>query len=120
MTYPRTDILAVFEQRFVSGESEHDMLHVDGQWKVSVPHEESGPCYTYDPPNESDPGLMVSIFMRLKTKDWNSDLRIFLHEKNRFFYSIKSAPKTMYLDPKSWKQANTGHPRAIGKNKIVK
>ena len=115
MVYPRTDILETFQQRFVSMESTIDMLHLDKEWTVFVPHENSGPCYTYDPPSESDPGLSVSILMRLKTDDWDSDLRIFLHEKNKFFYSIKPAPNIKYLDPKSWNQANIRHLRAIGK-----
>ena len=39
-----------------------DVLHEDRYWKRFVPHEKSGPCETYDPPSESDPGYEISMY----------------------------------------------------------
>ena len=94
----RTDYLTVFEQRFVKDQTESDILRNDKYWTKSIPHEYSGPCETYDPPMQSDPGYEISMFLTLKELDTNLD--IFLHEKNKFFYSknLMSSKFTKYLD----------------------
>ena len=120
MSYKRTDYLFVFEQRFVKDKSEHEMLHDDRYWTQSIPHEKSGPCETYNPPFESDPGHEISIFMVLNSTDIDPDLDIFLHRRNKFFYSKKSTYNTKYLDQQEFKQLKSNtildlqHPRVIG------
>ena len=113
-TYNRTDFLSLFEQRFVSGQDKKDVLHDDRYWKRSVPHENSGPCETYDPPFESDPGYAISMFIRLKSDDWDPNLEIILHEKNSFFYSRSPTYMMIYLDAEQLRATNLSHPRAVG------
>ena len=110
----RTDYLTVFEQRFVKDQTESDILRNDKYWTKSIPHEKSGPCETYDPPMQSDPGYEISMFLTLKDLDTNLD--IFLHEKNRFFYSknVMSSKFTKFLDLEEVKKTNNDHTRIIG------
>ena len=115
MTYEKTEFLSTFEQRFMSGQSEYEMLRDEKQWSQFVPHENSGPCYTYDPPFESDPGYEISIYMRMNSTDWEPNLQIFLHQKNKFFYSTKPNYNIIYLDPETLRKTEDSHPRAIGK-----
>ena len=81
----RTDYLTFFEQRFVKDQPNNEILHNDQYWTKSIPHERSGPCETYNPPLPSDPGYESSMFFTLKA--WDANLEIFLHERNKFFYS---------------------------------
>ena len=111
MTYNRTAFLAIFEQRFVTDESEREMLHDNKNWKKFIPHEKSGSCETYDPPFESDPGYEISMYLRLVSADWDPDLQIFLHKKDKFFYSKKPVYNTKLLD---LTKIDHSHPRAIG------
>ena len=67
MTYDKRAFLSLLEQRFAFGQHEVDMLKDDKNWKQSVPHENSGPCYTYDPPFESDPGYDISMYIRMNS-----------------------------------------------------
>ena len=110
----RTDYLAVFEQRFVKDQPENDILHNDKYWTKSIPHENSGPCETYDPPMPSDPGYEISMFLTLKHLDTKLD--IFLHEKNKFFYSknLMSSKFTKFLDLEEVEKTNNEHTRIIG------
>ena len=110
----RTDYLTVFEQRFVKDQPENDILRHDTYWKKLIPHENSGPCETYDPPMLSDPGYEISMFLTLK--DWDTNLDIFLHEKDRFYYSknLMSSKFTKFLDLEEVKKANNEHTRIIG------
>ena len=113
-TYKRTDFLSLFEQRFVSGQDKKDVLHDDRYWKRFVPNENSGPCETYDPPFESDPGYAISMFIRFKSGDWDPNLEIILHEKDNFFYSTSPTYMMVYLDSKRLRATNLSHPRAVG------
>ena len=61
-TYNRTSFLFLLEQSFVTDQPAKDVLHEDRYWKRFVPHEKSGPCETYDPPSESDPGYEISMY----------------------------------------------------------
>ena len=110
----RTDYLTVFEQRFVKDQPENDILRNDKYWTKSIPHEYSGPCETYDPPMQSDPGYEISMFLTLKDLDTNLD--IFLHEKDKFFYSknLMSSKFTKFLDLEEVKKTNNDHTRIIG------
>ena len=85
-TYQNADFLFSLQQRFKEGETEIEMLNQTDLWSFSIPHEDSGPCYTYNPPYESDPGYPNSIFLVLSFEDWLEDLDIFLHEKGKFFF----------------------------------
>ena len=119
MSNKRTDILATFQQRFASGQSEHQMLLDDAHWKESIPHEFCGPCYTYDPPYDSDPGYQISMYMTMKLgDDWDSNLQIFLHNKNKFFYSTTPTYNTFILGINLLNESGVDHPRVIGKKPI--
>ena len=97
MTFNRTDYLTSFEQRFAKDQPNNEILHNDQYWTKSIPHERSGPCETYNPPLPSDPGYESSMFFTLKAWD---KLEIFVHERNKFFYSdnLISSSSTKRLD----------------------
>ena len=89
---PKTDFLSHFKQRFtVSNGSLLDILSDETLWTKSIPHEESGPCYTYDPPAMSDPGWYYGMNI-FPTGDWEDGLEIFLHPRDKFFYFKESPP----------------------------
>ena len=119
MSNGKTAFLSTLTQRFESGKSEKDMLHVDEVWREFVPHESSGPCYTYDPPFESDPGNTISLHMGMSSSDWDPNLQIFLHEKNKFFYSVTYPYNALYLDANTLKKTGMYHPRAKRKCKYT-
>ena len=118
VTYNRTTFLSMFEQRFITDQSERDVLHEDKYWKRSIPHEYSGPCETYDPPFESDPGYEISMYMRMNSSNWDPNLDIYIHEKNKFFFSKKHMT---YLSPEELRseQNQLSHPRGKGNIKIL-
>ena len=115
MTFKRTSFLTLLEQRYTIGQNEMDMLKEDGNWKQFVPHENSGPCYTYDPPHESDSGYDISMYMKLASTKFGSNMQIFLHKKNQFFYATKNNYNMLYLDHKTLQNTLNNHPRAIRK-----
>ena len=63
------------------------MLHDERHWELSYPHEASGPCHTYNPLHESDPGLPIGIYIVMKDKSLDPRLEIFLHDENQLYYS---------------------------------
>ena len=111
----RTDYLTVFEQRFVKDKPEKEILHNDNYWTKSIPHEQSGPCETYDPPMKSDPGYEISMFVTMK--DLNTSLDVFVHEKDKFFYSKNRmfGKFTRYLDVSKFIKSRNDHTRIIGR-----
>ena len=117
ISFNRTNFLSGFEKRFDIGESEKDVLHEDSSWKRSIPHEQSGPCETYDPPFESDPGYEISMFVRMASSSWDPHLEIFLHEKDKFFYSKNRmfGKFTRYLDVNEFIKSRNDHTRIIGR-----
>ena len=110
----RSHYLTTFTQRFEKDEAEVDILLEDKYWTKSIPHENSGPCETYDPPSPSDPGYETSMFLTLK--DLDTSLDIFLHEKNKFFYSKNpmNSKYTKYIDLEEVKKTENDHTRVIG------
>ena len=98
MSLNRTDYLTFFEQRFVKDQPNKEILYNDQYWTKSIPHERSGPCETYNPPLPSNPGYEGSMFFTLKI--WDTDLEIFLHDRDKFFYSknLISSSSTKRLD----------------------
>ena len=110
----RSHYLTTFTQRFEKDETEIEILSENKYWTKSTPHEKSGPCETYDPPLPSDPGYEISMFLTLKDLDTNLD--IFLHEKDKFFYSknLMSSKFTKFLDLEEVKKTNNDHTRIIG------
>ena len=77
----------------------------------SIPHEYSGPCFTYNPQQESVPGYWYSMgivpyisqegvdYSERRRNLFNNDLRIFLHEPNKFFFfKEEEAPGNIGLD----------------------
>ena len=122
MTYDKREFLSLLEQRFTSGEPEVDMLNNEKFWTQFVPHETIGPCYTYNPPFESDPGYDISMYISLNSNHFDDNLQIFLHEKNKFFYSTKNGFNLVYLDHNILRNSQMVHPRVVGKincNKII-
>ena len=113
-SFNRSHYLTTFMQRFEKDQPEKDILHEDKYWSKSIPHEYSGPCETYDPPSPSDPGYEISMFLTLK--DLDTSLDIFLHEKDKFFYSKNpmSSKFTRYIDLEEVTKLNNEHTRLVG------
>ena len=118
--YNRTNFLSVFQQRFVTGQSDENVLHEDRYWKRFIPHEYSGPCETYDPPLESDPGYATSMHITMNSSSWDPNLEIFLHERNKFFYAKSPTYMMIYLDSKKLRATNLTHVRATGNTSTYK
>ena len=116
MKHNRVEYVSIFEQRFTTDESERDVLHEDRYWTYFIPKEDSGFCETYDPPFDSDPGYEISMYMRMNSSDWDSNLEMFIHEKDKFFYSKTPTYNTIYLDSEKLRENinQLPHPRAIG------
>ena len=110
----RSHYLTTFTQRFEKDETEKEILSEDKYWTQSIPHENSGPCETYDPPSSSDPGYESSMF--LTSKELDTSLDVFLHEKNKFFYSKNpmNSKYTKYIDLEEVKKTENDHTRVIG------
>ena len=83
-------------------------------WKVSIPHESSGPCYTYDPPFDSEPGYTQGMYLTMNATDWDPDLEIFVHKKGKLFYQGEETADTIKVTPSGLKDATTSHPRISG------
>ena len=111
----RTSFLRNFTQRFRGEEYGVDVLNQDENWEVSVPNENSGPCYTYNPTQDSDPGDTNSMYMVFDSSDWDPLLEIFIHGKNAFFYSKRLMLNTKLITTEMLKKAQTKYPRALGK-----
>ena len=91
------------------------MINEDKYWTISIPHESSGPCYTYDPPFDSDPGYYAAMYLTLNSTIWDPALDIYLHGKGKFFYQDDETVDTIKLEPSKLKGVMTGHPRISGK-----
>ena len=75
------------------------MIDQHQYWSVSIPHELSGPCYTYDPPFDSDPGFDSGVYITMKSaENWDSELEIFLHKKGKLFYMKHYEADTIKID----------------------
>ena len=110
----RSQYLTTFTQRFEKDEAEVDILLEDKYWTKSIPHEQSGPCETYDPPFDSGPGYDISMFFTLKELD--TKLEMFLHKKGKFFYSKNpmSQKRSKYIDLEIIKKKKYEHTRIVG------
>ena len=117
----RTEFLANFTQRFEAEPFGIDVLKDDKNWKTFVPNENSGPCYTYNPPRDSNPGDTNSMYMVFQWDQWDPLLEIFLHEKNDFYYTKKEMYNTVIITPEMLNETNTGtkYPRALGNGLFV-
>ena len=113
-SFNRTHYLTTFKQRFENDKPEKEILLADKYWTKSIPHEQSGPCETYDPPFDSGPGYDISMFFTLKELDTN--LEMFLHKKGKFFYSKNpmSQKRSKYIDLEEIKKKNYEHTRIVG------
>ena len=112
----RTSFLSNFTQRFESEPFGVDILKNDEYWKIFVPNENSGPCYTYTPPMDSNPGDTNSMYMVFNFTDWDPLLEIFIHDENDFFYSKRKMLNTKIITQKNLNETNTKYPRALGNN----
>ena len=115
----RTSFLSNFTQRFRGEPFGIDVLKPNENWKVFIPNENSGPCYTYTPPVDSDPGDTNSMYMVFNLTEWDPLLEIFLHEKNDFFYSKRRMLNTKLITSKMLNDSQTKYPRALG-NSLLK
>ena len=93
----KSRILKEFNQRFsVFNSTLIDAFSDESLWEQTIPLEDSGPCFTYNPPVPSDPGWYYGIETSPQTTDielnWPLDLEIFLHERDKFFYFKESSP----------------------------
>ena len=96
------------------------MIDKDQHWTISIPHESSGPCYTYDPPYDSEPGFASGMYIIMNsTEDWDADLQMFLHRKGKFFYQNSSAVDTIKIQHSKLKSIATGHPRISSKQDFI-
>ena len=91
------------------------MINQTQHWSFSIPHETSGPCYTYDPPFDSDPGFMIGMYLTLRSENWDPDLDIFIHEKGSFFYQDDLTFGTTRVSHEELQKVKTGHPRISGR-----
>ena len=118
--FNKKSYLSSIQQRFTSGEPQNEMIDQGQFWTFSVPNEISGPCLTYDPPHDSDPGRMMGIFIRMNFTKWDPNLQIFLHKKGKFFYTDNATDNTIKLEEEKMKSVWTGHPRISGNTPITK
>ena len=93
----KSRILKEFKQRFsVFNATLIDVFSNESLWEQTIPLEDSGPCFTYNPPVPSDPGWYYGIEIIPHTTDidlnWPSDLEIFIHERDKFFYFKEASP----------------------------
>ena len=95
------------------------MLNQTENWSFSIPHESSGPCYTYDPPSDSDPGFINSIYLALNMEKWDPDLDIFIHKKGKFFYQDDYTSDTTRVNRAELLKVTTGQPRISGILKLL-
>ena len=114
MIYDKSRFLLSLQQRFLDTKPEYEMINESRYWSVSIPHETSGPCYTYDPPEDSDPGYVSGIHLTMNSETWDPNLEIFLHTKGKFFYQDDWTSDTSRIDPEILQQTHTGHPRVSG------
>ena len=119
--YDRKVFVSSLQQRFTLEEPEIEMIDQDQYWSFSIPHESSGPCYTYDPPKDSDPGYVAGMYLIMNATEWDPNLEIFFHKKGKFFYQDADTYNTERIDQSRLKKVLNGHPRISGKTnkKIV-
>ena len=118
--FDKKSFLSSIQQRFTSGDPQNEMIDQDQFWTFSVPNEISGPCFTYDPPFDSDPGYMMGMFIRMNSTKWDPDLQIFLHTKGKFFYTDNATDNTIKLEEEKMKSVWTGHPRIGGNTPTIR
>lgn len=111
----RTSFLSNFTQRFQAENFGVDVLTDDKNWKSFIANENSGPCYTYNPPRNSDPGDTNSMYMVFNFSDWDPLLEIFIHDQNDFYYSKRTMLNTKVITSSMLNETQTKYPRALGK-----
>ena len=119
-SFDKSSFLSLLQQRFTSGQPENEMINQHQFWTFSVPHETSGPCLTYDPPFDSDPGYMNGIFVRMNSTEFDPKLQIFLHKKSKFFYTDQATYNTIKIEKEKLESVWTGHPRISGNKSTIK
>ena len=113
VSFRRRDLFSSFEQFFSANEPVKDVLHDEKHWELSVPQEMSGPCHTYNPLHESEPGPTVGTYIKMKDDFWDPALQIFLHKEDKFFYS-HYLKWDYFLDAKALEETKLNHPRLKG------
>ena len=110
----RTSFLTTFTQRFETGAEDIDVLRMNEYWKKFIPNENSGPCYTYTPPEDSDPGDTNNMYMTFNFTQWDEAIEIFLHDERTFFYSERDVINSKHISSDMLNQTGIKHPRALG------
>ena len=114
--YNKRNFLLSIQQRFSDGEPEYEMLNQSQYWSFSIPHESSGPCYTYDPPFDSQLAETSNMFIEFNMSTWDPLLEVFLHDKNQLFYSRKTSINTKFISSNMLRATALNHPRALSKH----
>ena len=112
--YSRTVFLSSLQHRFSQNETEYEMVNEDKYWTISIPHESSGPCYTYDPPVDSEPGFDAGMYVIMNSTaedGWDSELEMFFHTKGKFFYQDDETVDTVKVQLSKLRSISSGHPR---------
>ena len=121
---PKIDsFLLRFEHRLRHDQPAIDILRNESYWIKSIPHDRSGPCFTYNPLIESDPGFYyaMTIEPKIDAEKFESErrtlfnnLRVFLHEpKKFFFFKEEEAPNNIAID--FLRMQFTNRTRIVGK-----
>ena len=106
------NFLSSFTQRFNNDDDHlYDILNNESLWIKSIPHDNSGVCYTYNPKKQSDPGYWFAISIspnidqmpglsyEEKRRKFFGDIKVFIHEPNKFFYSKEEeGPNNIGID----------------------
>ena len=119
--YNKNVFVSSLQHRFSTNETEHEMINKDQYWTITIPHESSGPCYTYDPPFDSYPGFDAGMYLIMNsttTDGWDPNLEIFFHDKGKFFYQDDNTVNTVKVELSKLRAVLSGNPRISSKLKI--
>ena len=119
--------LSSFTQRFNADDDHlYDILSNETLWITSIPFDWSGSCFTYNPQMQSDAGYWYSMFItpnveaasgsnyEEKRRNLFNDMKVFLHEPNKHFYSDQEdGPNNIGVDL-TWMQLNNKKSRIVG------
>ena len=106
----RSQLFVQFRQTFLSENGimvDKNVLDYDELWNISVPNENSGPCYTYNTPFDSNSQKIGIMRIEFNMTKWDPLLEIFLHDQNKLFYSKMRNINTKLIPSKLLKKKST-------------
>ena len=104
----KSELFVQFRQIFLSDNGimeDRDVLDYNEFWNISVPNENSGPCYTYNTPFDSNSQKIGVMRIEFNMTKWDPLLEIFLHDRNEMFYSKVRNLNTKLVPQKYLKKA---------------